>query len=183
MNTETSSGWRRQVLEDGYSRSSSADISSVWMAPACSMWVFLGGATSGLLYEPQMIEEDDCGATGGMKIGRGNRSTRRKPAPAPLCPPQISHDETRARNRAAAVGSQRLTAWAMARPLHVSFHALLRWTVGWYRPMRYNEVEVDELGTRNTPEGEDYRTTSLQYWDRMKADPISEKSSWVWNRG
>jgi hypothetical protein len=24
-----------------------------------------------------------------MKIGRGNRSTRRKPAPAPLCPPQI----------------------------------------------------------------------------------------------
>jgi hypothetical protein len=26
---------------------------------------------------------------GGMKIGRGNRSTRRKPAPAPLCPPQI----------------------------------------------------------------------------------------------
>jgi hypothetical protein len=31
----------------------------------------------------------DCGAIGGMKIGRGNRSTRRKPAPAPLCPPQI----------------------------------------------------------------------------------------------
>jgi hypothetical protein len=43
-------------------------------------------ATSGLLYEPQMIDEDDCGAIGGMKIGRGNRSTRRKPAPAPLCP-------------------------------------------------------------------------------------------------
>jgi hypothetical protein len=34
----------------------------------------------------------DCGDRefGGMKIGRGNRSTRRKPAPAPLCPPQIS---------------------------------------------------------------------------------------------
>jgi hypothetical protein len=31
----------------------------------------------------------DCGAVGGMKIGRGNRSTRRKPVPAPLCPPQI----------------------------------------------------------------------------------------------
>jgi hypothetical protein len=28
------------------------------------------------------------GAIGGMKIGRGNRSTLRKPAPAPLCPPQ-----------------------------------------------------------------------------------------------
>jgi hypothetical protein len=67
-------------------------------------------ATSGLLYKPQMIDEGDRGATGGMKIGRGNRSTRRKPAPAPLCPPQIPHDQTRARTRAAAVGSQRLTA-------------------------------------------------------------------------
>jgi hypothetical protein len=67
-------------------------------------------ATSGLLYKPQMIDEDDCGAIGGMKIGRGNRSTRRKHAPAPLCPPQITHDQTRARTRAVAVGSQRLTA-------------------------------------------------------------------------
>jgi hypothetical protein len=44
-----------------------------------------------------MIDEDDCGATGGIKIGRGNRSTRRKPALAPLRPPQIPHDQTRAR--------------------------------------------------------------------------------------
>jgi hypothetical protein len=73
-------------------------------------------STSGLLYKPQMIDEGDCGAIGGMKIGRGNRSTRRKPLPAPLCPPQIPHEHTRARTRAAAVGSQRLTAWAMARP-------------------------------------------------------------------
>jgi hypothetical protein len=34
-------------------------------------------ATSGLLYKPQMIDEDDCGAIGGMKVGRGNRSTGR----------------------------------------------------------------------------------------------------------
>jgi hypothetical protein len=58
----------------------------------------------------------DGGEFGEMKIGRGNRSTRRKPAPAPLCPPQISLDQIWARTRAAAVGSQRLTAWAMARP-------------------------------------------------------------------
>jgi hypothetical protein len=32
---------------------------------------------------------DDDGEFGGMKIGRGIRSTRRKPSPAPLCPPQI----------------------------------------------------------------------------------------------
>jgi hypothetical protein len=31
-----------------------------------------------------------------MRIGRGNRSTRRKSAPMPLCPPQIPHDLTRA---------------------------------------------------------------------------------------
>jgi hypothetical protein len=54
-------------------------------------------ATSDLLYRPQMIDEDDCGAIGGMKIGRGNRSIRRKPAPAPLCPSQIPHDQAQAR--------------------------------------------------------------------------------------
>jgi hypothetical protein len=54
----------------------------------------------------------DDGEFGGMKIGRGNLSTRRKPFPATISPPQIPPDQT----RAAAVGSQRLTAWAMARP-------------------------------------------------------------------
>jgi hypothetical protein len=57
-----------------------------------------------------MIDEGDCGAIDGMKTGRGNRSTRRKPTPAPLCPPQIPLDQTRARMGAAAVGNQRLTA-------------------------------------------------------------------------
>jgi hypothetical protein len=31
------------------------------------------------------------GEFGGMMIGRGNRSTRRKPTPVPLCPPQIPY--------------------------------------------------------------------------------------------
>jgi hypothetical protein len=86
----------------------------------------LYSATSGLLYQPQMIGEGGCGAIGGMKIGKRNRSTRRKPAPKPLCPPQIPLDQTRDRTRAAAVGSQRLTAWAMARPLfrHYTGHYL-----------------------------------------------------------
>jgi hypothetical protein len=56
-----------------------------------------------------------------MKIGRGNRSTRRKPSPAPLCPQQIPLDQTRDRTRAAAMSSQRLSAWAMARPWCLSF--------------------------------------------------------------
>jgi hypothetical protein len=50
-----------------------------------------------------------------MMIGRGNRSTRRKPAPLPFCPQQTPN-AARARTRAAAVGSQRVIAWATARP-------------------------------------------------------------------
>jgi hypothetical protein len=50
-----------------------------------------------------------------MMIGRRNRSTQRKPAPIPLCPPQTPH-ACRTQTRAAAVGSQRLTSWATARP-------------------------------------------------------------------
>jgi hypothetical protein len=49
-------------------------------------------ATTGLLFQPQVIGDGDCGEIGGIKIGRGNRSTRKKPAPSPLCPPQIPHD-------------------------------------------------------------------------------------------
>jgi hypothetical protein len=82
-------------------------------------------ATSGLLYRPQMIDEGDWGSIGGMKIGRGNRSTQRKPAPAPLCPSQLPHDQTRARTQAATVGSQRLTAWAMARPFTYTLQSFL----------------------------------------------------------
>jgi hypothetical protein len=52
---------------------------------------------------------DYDGEFGGKTIGRGNCSTPRKPAPAPLRPPQIPLDQTRARTRVAAVGSQRLT--------------------------------------------------------------------------
>jgi hypothetical protein len=75
----------------------------------------LGTATTDWPIVPAPSNYDD-GEFGGMKIGRGYRSTRRKPAPAPLSPPQILLDQTRDRTRAAAVGSQRLTAWAMTRP-------------------------------------------------------------------
>jgi hypothetical protein len=61
---------------------------------------------------PVVPAPGDCddGEFGGMKIGRGNRSTRRKFAPAPLCPQQIPLVQIRTRTRAAEVGSQRLTA-------------------------------------------------------------------------
>jgi hypothetical protein len=48
---------------------------------------------NGLLYFPPGDYYD--GEFGGIKIGRGNRSTRRKPVPAPLYPPQIPLVQTR----------------------------------------------------------------------------------------
>jgi hypothetical protein len=78
-------------------------LSGVRLGPLCT------AATTALLYQPQMID-DDCAAIVGMMIGGRNRSTWRKPAPVPLCPPQTPHDLTWARTWAAAVGSQRLTA-------------------------------------------------------------------------
>jgi hypothetical protein len=71
-------------------------------------------------------------------IGRGNRSTRRKPAPVPLCPPQTPH-AARTRTRPAAVGSQCLTAWATARPKYqVTFSGSRGGRMGrrWYRTSR-----------------------------------------------
>jgi hypothetical protein len=67
----------------------------------------LGTAATNRPIVPAPGDYDD-GRIGGM-ICRGNRSTRRKPAPVPLCPPQTPH-AARKRTRAAAVGSQRLTA-------------------------------------------------------------------------
>jgi hypothetical protein len=67
--------------------------------PECATFFFnlWGGtwgtaATTDLLYQPRMIGDGDCEEIGGIKTGRGNRSTRRNSAPAPLCPPQIPHD-------------------------------------------------------------------------------------------
>jgi hypothetical protein len=79
----------------------------------------------GLLHQPRMID-DECGAVGVMRIIRGRRSTRRKPAPVPLCPPQIPHDLARARTQAAEVGSRRLTVWAVARPIRRYTFSILK---------------------------------------------------------
>jgi hypothetical protein len=57
------------------------------MSPHCT------SATVWLRYQPPIID-DDYGAVSEMRIGRGNRSTRRKPAPVPICPPQIPQDLT-----------------------------------------------------------------------------------------
>jgi hypothetical protein len=52
--------------------------------------------------QPRMID-DESGAVGGMRTGRGNRNARRKPTLVPLCTSQIVHDLTCARTRAATM--------------------------------------------------------------------------------
>jgi hypothetical protein len=46
---------------------------------------------TGLVYQPRMTD-DECGAVSGIRIGRGNPSTRRKASPVPFCQPQIPHN-------------------------------------------------------------------------------------------
>jgi hypothetical protein len=56
----------------------------------------LGPLGKSATYWPIVPAPGDCenGELGGMN-GRGNRSTRRKPAPTSLCPPQIPLDHNR----------------------------------------------------------------------------------------
>jgi hypothetical protein len=88
----TNFAYKRRSL-DRYSSSLRAQATEF-----CFVSVILSGlrlsplgtaATAGLLYQPQMIDDCDYGAIGGIKIGRRNRSSRRKPTPAPFCPSQI----------------------------------------------------------------------------------------------
>jgi hypothetical protein len=50
----------------------------------------LGTAATNRPIMPTPGDYDD-GEIGGIMIGRGNRSIRRRPAPVPLCPPQTPH--------------------------------------------------------------------------------------------
>jgi hypothetical protein len=64
--------------------------------------------TNWLIVPAPMV--DEYGAFGGMRIGRGNRSTLSKPPLVPLCPPQIPHYMNWDRTGTAAVASRQLTA-------------------------------------------------------------------------
>jgi hypothetical protein len=81
----------------------------------------LGPLVTSATYWPIVLvpAPGDCedGEFGGMKIGRGAEVLGENLPPESPCPPQIPLDQTRGRTRAAAVGSQRLTAWVMTRPL------------------------------------------------------------------
>jgi hypothetical protein len=77
--------------------------------------------------------EDDCGEIGGKKIGRQRKPkfSEKTYSSTTFVYHKIPHDQTRVWTRATAVGSRRLTAWAMARPYLGSFiSSLILYTVG-----------------------------------------------------
>jgi hypothetical protein len=53
------------------------EVGSIIIIIGVRLSPFGTAATAGLLYQHQMIDDGICGAIGGMKIGRGNRRTRR----------------------------------------------------------------------------------------------------------
>jgi hypothetical protein len=83
-------------------------------------WVQLGPLGTMAANRPILPSPGDYddGEIDRMMIGRGNRSTRRKPVPVPLCVTTTNpHMPAWKRTRASAVRSRRLTAWVTGRPL------------------------------------------------------------------
>jgi hypothetical protein len=69
-----------------------------------------------------MMDDGDCEAIVGMKIGKETEVLGENLLQRHFCPPKIPHEQTRVRTRPAVVGSQRLTARATARPaLHCTY--------------------------------------------------------------
>jgi hypothetical protein len=116
-------------------------------------------ATTGLFYQPQMVDNDECGAVSWM-IGRWNWSTERKPVPVPLCPPQIAHDLTWARTRAAAVGSRWLTSWTTAQPQSLCLLSI--------KPLSYSEGGTVMTVCRNW------------FWHMLQLLPITYLTANCW---
>jgi type IV secretory pathway TrbF-like protein len=71
----------------------------------------------GPLYQPWMIDRDDCGEISAMNEWQRKPDYSEETCPLSPSLSQFSHDITLARTRATAVGIQRPTAWATARPL------------------------------------------------------------------
>jgi hypothetical protein len=120
----------------------------------------LGPLGTSAIYWPIVPAPGDCedGEFGGIN-GRGNRSTRRKPAPTPLCPPRIPLDQIRDWTRVAVVGSQRLTASAMAWPGRgLMFPLPIKWTNRQY------------FCSANTTEFKEFRCSVSIYEPSIKED-------------
>jgi hypothetical protein len=79
-------------------------------------------------------DDYDDGKIGRMMIGRGNRSTRRKLAPVPLCPPQIPHacPDANPGRRGGKTATNRLSYGMDLQFYLLQFVASKGWTSGTY---------------------------------------------------
>jgi hypothetical protein len=125
---------------------------------------------------------------GEMMIGRGNQSTRRKHASVPLCPPQNPH-AARTRTRAAAVGSQQLTAWATARPLGTGagYLRVLRFSLPIIIPPVFPSLYSPGAGTTglwvaSVPSGPNWTPPPIHQFKKIKKcnfrDRLSNTKKW-----
>jgi hypothetical protein len=80
-------------------------------------------------------------AVGGMRIGRRNKSTRRKPTAVPLCPQYIPHDLAWDGDHASEVGSGRLIAWIKVRPVSLLIQVLNYVSVE-FKYFKYNSIII-----------------------------------------
>jgi hypothetical protein len=96
----------------------------------------------GLLYLSRMT--DEYGTIGGMRIGRRNRSTRRKSAPVPIFPLQVPHGLIWDQRQAATV-TNRLNYGTAFEPNLVTFSDI-SWPRSWSRePSCSNDIASVEL--------------------------------------
>jgi hypothetical protein len=104
------------------------------MIPFLSTWLFNDTVSIRLhSFGGRII--NNYGAVGGMRIGRGNRSTRRKPAPVSFCSSQIPCYLPSDRTRATAVGIRWLTShsWFLRSLKVVQFS----WGLDWGHAVAY----------------------------------------------
>jgi hypothetical protein len=87
-------------------------------------------ATTGLLYQPRMIDNGDCGAVSRWRLD-GETEVLGEKRPQRHC---VHHNFHMTRpgfwTRAAAVGSRRLTTWSTAQPLIISSFVSVVW---WFK--------------------------------------------------
>jgi hypothetical protein len=129
------------------------------------------GPLFGLLYQPRMIGDDECGAVGGMRIGMGNRSTRRKPVPSatlstinPVWPDSGSTPGCRggkpAINRlsyGAALSNSPSVAWCYSVTRVVRFSLLLVNRMDAYRVTPFRLVASSVKPQKHTPRREEFQ--------------------------
>jgi hypothetical protein len=114
----------------------------------------------GLLCQPP---GDYDGEIGGMIIGSGNWSTRRRPAPMPLCSnanPTCCPDVNPGRRG----GKPATNAWATARPSHLFFNEEPDSAVG-----------IERMATGWTNEGSEFRVPV-----RSRIFSFPRRPDWLW---